>query len=356
MFQKLEEVQGRYRELNSQLADPSIASDPQRYQKLAKEHSSLQDIVDAYVRLREVEAEIEDNKTLLGEDSDELKAMARAEIAELESELDDLKQRIKQLLIPKDPLDAKNILIEIRAGAGGDEAALFVGDLFRMYDRYAVNRGWNVDVVEASQTDTGGFKEVIAMIEGDDVYSHLKYEGGIHRVQRVPATENQGRIHTSAVTVAVLPEAESVELDLDMNDLKFDTYRSSGPGGQSVNTTDSAIRITYIPTGMIVTCQDEKSQHKNRAKALRVMKTRLLDLKRDSAHQERAAERRDQVGSGDRSGRIRTYNFPQSRITDHRIGFSTRRLDDILGGDLDALLDPVHTHFQAERLQHLSDD
>lgn len=356
MFQKLEEVQGRYRELNSQLADPSIAADPGRYQKLAKEHASLQDIVDAYARLREVEDEIEANKSLLEEDDDELKAMARAEIAEFEAEEERLKKHLKQLLIPKDPLDEKNILLEIRAGTGGDEAALFVGDLFRMYDRYAANRGWKVDIVEASQTDTGGFKEVIAMIEGDDVYSHLKYEGGTHRVQRVPATESQGRIHTSAVTVAVLPEAEDVELDLDMNDLKFDTYRSSGPGGQSVNTTDSAIRITYIPTGMIVTCQDEKSQHKNRAKALKVMKTRLLELKRESAHQERAAERRDQVGSGDRSERIRTYNFPQSRITDHRIGYSTRRLDDILAGDLDAILDPIHTHFQAERLQNLSDD
>ena len=356
MFQKLDEVQGRYRELNSQLADPSIAADPQRYQKLAKEHASLQDIVDAYVRLREVEAEIEDNKTLFEEENDELKAMARAEIAELEAEQAQLTERLRRLLIPKDPLDEKNILLEIRAGTGGDEAALFVGDLFRMYDRYAANCGWKVDIVEANQTETGGFKEVIAMIEGDGVYSHLKYEGGTHRVQRVPATESQGRIHTSAVTVAVLPEAEDVELDLDMNDLKFDTYRSSGPGGQSVNTTDSAIRITYIPTGMIVTCQDEKSQHKNRAKALKVMKTRLLELKRDSLHQERAAERRDQVGSGDRSERIRTYNFPQSRITDHRIGFSTRRLDDILAGDLDALLDPLHTHFQAERLQHLGDD
>ncbi len=353
MFAKLDEVQGRYRELNSMLADPSIASDPQRYQKLAKEHAHLQEIVDAYKRFREVEEEIAGNKSLLGEGDEELEALARAEIETLDAERDQLEERIKRLLIPKDPLDEKNILLEIRAGTGGDEAALFVGDLFRMYDRYAANRGWKVDVVEASETDTGGFKEIIALIEGDDVYSHLKYEAGTHRVQRVPATESQGRIHTSAVTVAILPEAEDVELDLDMNDVKVDTYRSSGPGGQSVNTTDSAIRLTHIPTGLVVTCQDEKSQHKNKAKAFKVLKTRLLEQKREAAHAERAAERREQVGSGDRSERIRTYNFPQSRITDHRIGFTTRRLEDVLGGNLDEVLDPLHAHFQAEKLKAL---
>lgn len=356
MFEKLDEVQARYRELNSQLADPSIAADAQRYQKLAKEHAGLQEVVDVYAQLGEVREELQGDRELLQEDDEELREMARQEISRLEAEEAELEERLKRLLIPKDPLDEKNILLEIRAGTGGDEAALFAGDLFRMYDRYAANRGWRVDIVEVSQTDTGGVKEVIAMIEGDAVYSHLKYEAGTHRVQRVPATENQGRIHTSAVTVAVLPEAEDIEVELDMNELKIDTYRSSGPGGQSVNTTDSAIRVTHIPTGLIVTCQDEKSQHKNRAKALKVLKTRLLEQERESAHAERAAERRDQVGSGDRSERIRTYNFPQSRITDHRIGFSTRRLDDVLAGDLDEVLEPVHTHFQAEKLQHLGDE
>jgi peptide chain release factor 1 len=356
MFAKLEEVQQRYHELNSQLADPGVASDPNRYRKLAKEQAHLQEVVETYARFREVEDEIASNETLLGEDSAELKQMARAEIAELEAERAELRERLKRLLIPKDPLDEKNILLEIRAGTGGDEAALFVADVFRMYDRYASNQGWKVDLVDVSESDTGGYKEVIAMIEGDAVYSHLKYEAGVHRVQRVPETESQGRIHTSAVTVAVMPEAEDVELDLDMNDVKIDTFRSSGPGGQSVNTTDSAIRITHEPTGLVVTCQDEKSQHKNRAKALKVLKTRLLEQKRDAQHAERAAERREQVGSGDRSERIRTYNFPQSRITDHRIGFTTRRLDDVLGGDLDEVLDPLHAHFQAEKLKALGEE
>ncbi|QDG51665.1 peptide chain release factor 1 [Persicimonas caeni] len=356
MFAKLDEVQGRYRELNSMLADPSVASDPQQYQKLAKEHAHLQEIVDAYKRFRAVEEELEDNKSLLSEDDPELKEMARAEIARLDAEREELEERITRLLIPKDPLDEKNILIEVRAGTGGDEAALFAADLFRMYDRYAANQGWKVDIVEASETDTGGFRQIVALIEGDDVYSKLKYEGGTHRVQRVPETETQGRIHTSACTVAILPEAEDVELDLDMNDLKIDTYRSSGPGGQSVNTTDSAIRITHEPTGLVVTCQDEKSQHKNKAKALKVLKTRLLEQKREAQHQERAAERREQVGSGDRSERIRTYNFPQSRITDHRIGYTTRRLEDVLNGDVDEVLVPVHEHFQAEKLKALNDE
>ena len=356
MFAKLQEVQERYRELNSQLADPSVASDPNRYQKLAKEHAHLQEVVEAYARYREVEAEIASNQSLLSDDDADIKEMARAEIAELEAERDELREEIKRLLIPKDPLDEKNSLLEVRAGTGGEEAALFVADIFRMYDRYASNMGWKVDIVEASESATGGFKEVIALIEGDDVYSHLKYEAGVHRVQRVPETESQGRIHTSAVTVAIMPEAEDIALDLEMNDLTIDTYRSSGPGGQSVNTTDSAIRITHEPTGLVVTCQDEKSQHKNKAKALKVLKTRLLEQKRAAQQAERAAERRDQVGSGDRSERIRTYNFPQSRITDHRIGFTTRRLEDVLGGDLDEVLEPLHAHYQAEKLKALGSE
>ncbi|MFW5967151.1 MAG: peptide chain release factor 1 [Persicimonas sp.] len=355
MFAKLDEVQQRYHELNSQLADPSVANDPERFKRLAKEQSRLEEIVETYARYREVEDEIEDNESLLGEDSNELKQMARAEIEELSAERDELEERLKRMLIPPDPLDEKNILLEIRAGTGGDEAALFAADLFRMYRRYAAEQGWKVDPVEASESSAGGFKEIIALIEGDDVYSRLKYEAGVHRVQRVPETESQGRIHTSAVTVAVLPEAEDVEVDLNMGDLTIDTFRASGPGGQSVNTTDSAIRITHEPTGLVVTCQDEKSQHKNKSKALKVLKTRLLEQKREAQHAERAAERRQQVGSGDRSERIRTYNFPQSRITDHRIGYTTRRLEDVLEGDLDEVLEPVHAHFQAEKLKELGE-
>ena len=354
--EKLDEVQQRYHELNSQLADPEVASNPNEYQKIAKEQARLEEIVEAYRRYQDVQEELASNRELLSDDDEDIQEMAKLEISGLEAERDTLEASIKRMLIPKDPLDEKNILLEIRAGTGGDEAALFASDLFRMYARYSEGKGWKVDIVEFNETDQGGFKQVVALIEGDDVYSHLKFEAGVHRVQRVPETETQGRIHTSAVTVAVLPEAEDVELDLDMNDVKIDTFRASGPGGQSVNTTDSAIRMTHEPTGVTVSCQDEKSQHKNKSKALKVLKSRLLEREREMQRKEREAERRGQVGSGDRSERIRTYNYPQSRITDHRIGFTTHALESVLDGDVDTVIEPLREHSQAEALRDLGMD
>jgi peptide chain release factor 1 len=353
MFDKLEEVQARYEDLNAQLADPELTSDPDRYQKLAKEHAHLEELVDAYEEFKEVEAQIEENELLKQDDDDEIREMAREELEELRQRHEKLQERIKQLLIPKDPLDEKNILLEIRAGTGGDEAALFAADLFRMYNRYAENHGWDIDIVDANITDQGGYKEIIALVEGDEVYSHLKYEAGVHRVQRVPETETKGRIHTSAVTVAVLPEAEDVEVDINPSDLNIDTYRSGGPGGQHANMTDSAVRITHAPTGVVVSCQDEASQHKNKAKAMRVLKARLLEKEREEQRKSREEDRREQVGTGDRSERIRTYNFPQTRITDHRIDFTTHQMENILDGDVDRLIEPLQTHFQAEKLKDL---
>jgi peptide chain release factor 1 len=354
MYDKLQEVEERYLALNSQLADPSIASDPGQFRKLAKEHAQLQEIVGAYTRYRQVADEIEANKAMLGDADSDIREMAKEELESLQNERVELEEKMKRLLLPKDPLDEKNIYLEIRAGTGGEEAALFAADLFRMYARYAERQRWRVEVVSTNETDRGGYKEVIALIEGDDVYSRLKFEAGVHRVQRVPDTESQGRIHTSAVTVAILPEADDVEIDIKESELRIDTYRSSGAGGQHVNTTDSAIRITHLPTGLVVTCQDEKSQHKNKAKALRVLQARLLEQEREDQRKHIEAERRDQVGSGDRSERIRTYNFPQSRITDHRIGFTTHRLDDVLAGNVDELVDPLMTYHQAELLRTLS--
>ncbi|RAL23952.1 peptide chain release factor 1 [Lujinxingia litoralis] len=355
MFEKLKEVEARYHQLNSQLADPQVASDPNTFRKLAKEHALLQEVVTTFQRYKSVEGEIAENRDLLSEDDDDaIRQMAKDELERLNPELDALALTLKRLLLPRDPLDDKNTYLEIRAGTGGEEAALFAADLFRMYARYAERMGWKIEIVSTNETDRGGFREVIALIEGDSVYSRLKFEAGTHRVQRVPDTESQGRIHTSAVTVAVLPEADDVEINISDNDLKIDVYRSSGPGGQSVNTTDSAVRITHLPTGLVVTCQDEKSQHKNRAKALRVLQARLLEREREEQRQEIEAERRGQVGSGDRSERIRTYNFPQSRITDHRIGFTTHRLDEVLGGNVDELIDPLIAHHQAEALQNLN--
>ncbi len=353
MFDKLEEVRARYQDLNAQLADPELTSDPDRYQKLAKEHAHLEDLVEAYEEYKEVEAQIEENELLKQDDDDEIREMARDELEELEQRHQELQERIKQLLIPKDPLDEKNILLEIRAGTGGDEAALFAADLFRMYNRYAENHGWDIDIVDTNITDQGGYKEIIALIEGDEVYSHLKYEAGVHRVQRVPETETKGRIHTSAVTVAVLPEAEDVEVDINPSDLNIDTYRSGGPGGQHANMTDSAVRITHAPSGVVVSCQDEASQHKNKAKAMRVLKARLLEKEREEQRKSRREDRREQVGTGDRSERIRTYNFPQTRITDHRIDFTTHQMEKILDGDVDRLIEPLQTHFQAEKLKDL---
>lgn len=353
MFEKLKEVESRYEELNARLADPELSDNPEKYQKLAKEHAELEEVVELYNEYREVEEELEENRSLRQDDDDAIREMAREEIDRLEDEKEELEDKLKELLIPEDPLDEKDILLEIRAGTGGDEAALFAADLFRMYDRYAEQHGWDVDIVDVNATDKGGFKEIIALIEGDDVYSHLKREAGVHRVQRVPETESKGRIHTSAVTVAVLPEAEDVEVELNPADLDIGAFRSGGPGGQHANTTDSAIRIEHVPTGLVVTCQDEASQHKNKAKAMRVLKARLLEQKRQEQQQERAEERLEQVGSGDRSERIRTYNFPQNRVTDHRIEYTTHQLEKVLDGDVDELIQPLQTHFRAEALKRL---
>ncbi|MBA2664647.1 MAG: peptide chain release factor 1 [Bradymonadaceae bacterium] len=351
MFDKLQEVEQRYHELNSQLADPQVAADQATFRRIAKEHAHIQALVTAYSRYREVREQIEDNRQMLADKDEAIRQMAKAELEELDVEQEQLEAQMKRLLLPKDPLDEKNIYLEIRAGTGGDEAALFVVDLFRMYSRYAERRGWRVEVSRLSETDRGGYKEIIALIEGDDVYSRLKYEAGVHRVQRVPDTESQGRLHTSAVTVAILVEADDIEIDMQDKDVKVDTYRASGAGGQHVNTTDSAIRVTHVPTGVVVICQDEKSQHKNKAKALKELKARLFERERSEQQLQIATERRDQVGSGDRSERIRTYHWPQSRITDHRIGFTTHRLDDVLAGNLDELIDPLQAFHQAEALQ-----
>lgn len=351
MFDRLQAIEKRYRELESLLGDPQVISKREMYQSILKEHSSLSSVVDLYHSYKKVKEEIESNRDLLNEEDSEIRELARCEIANLEVRLKELEDRLKILLLPKDPDDTRNVILEIRAGTGGDEAALFVADLFRMYSRYAMNEGWKVEVMSQHPTGIGGFKEIIALIEGKDVYSRLKFESGVHRVQRVPETEAQGRIHTSTVTVAVLPEAEEVEVELNPKDLRIDVFRSSGPGGQSVNTTDSAVRVTHLPTGIVVSCQDEKSQHKNKAKALKVLAARLLDMEREKQRSEIAKRRRTLVGTGERSERIRTYNFPQGRVTDHRINLTLYRLEEILEGDLNEIIDTLLTHSQAELLK-----
>ncbi len=351
MFQKLEAVEARYVELESLLADPRVIADRAKYQLYARERSELEPLITTFREHRRVSQEIEDSQVLLGEEDEELRELARSEVGQLKEQLARLEERLKMLLLPKDPRDEKNILLEIRAGTGGEEASLFAADLFRMYSKHAERKAWRVEVMSQSVTGLGGFKEIIALIEGKRVYSHLKYESGVHRVQRVPTTESQGRIHTSAVTVAILPEAEEVDVNISPDDLRVDVYRSSGPGGQSVNTTDSAVRITHIPTGLVVCCQDEKSQHKNRAKAMKVLRARLLDQMVQKQQQEISQQRRKQVGSGDRSERIRTYNFPQGRVTDHRVGVTLYRLESFLEGELDELIGTLNTHFQAEALK-----
>ncbi|MGI6131115.1 MAG: peptide chain release factor 1 [Bacillota bacterium] len=352
MLEKLREIEARYDELESEMADPEVIADQLRYKKVTKAHSDLEDIVANYRELKRVMGEIQATGEMLRDKLDsELRELAEAELASLEEARATLEERLKALLLPSDPSDEKNVIMEIRAGTGGDEAALFAGDLFRMYSRYAERNSWQVESMSSNPTELGGFKEVIVMISGDRVYSRLKYESGVHRVQRVPETEASGRIHTSAATVAVLPEAEEVDIEIDPNDLRVDVFRSSGHGGQSVNTTDSAVRITHIPTGMVVTCQDEKSQHKNKDKAMKVLRARLLDQLMEEQEAGIAETRKTQVGSGDRSERIRTYNFPQSRVTDHRLGLTTHRLTEFLDGDLDEMIEALIVSAQSERLK-----
>ena len=351
MFQELEIVTARYMELDRLLSDPDMVKDQKRYQMFAREHSDLSEIVDSYRDYRRINAEIEEDKELLCEDDEEIKELAKADIQTLQQELAEQEKRLRVLLIPKDPNDGKNIFLEIRAGTGGEEASLFVADLFRMYCKYAETNKWKVEIMDQNHTGIGGFKEIIALVEGKNVYSKLKYESGVHRVQRVPSTESQGRIHTSAVTVAILPEANDIDIEINPNDLKIDVFRSSGPGGQSVNTTDSAVRITHLPTDLVVTCQDEKSQHKNKAKALRVLRARLFDKLMEEQMSEISENRKNQVGSGDRSERIRTFNFPQGRVTDHRIGLTLYKMDRILEGDLNDIVAALTVFYQAEAIK-----
>jgi peptide chain release factor 1 len=350
MFAKLERIERSFEDLEKELAQPEVFSDQERYRKLAKTHSDMGEIVKVFREYRRLTQELADNKELARDSDPGIREMAQAEMAAIEERLPELEAKLKILLLPKDPLDDKNIILEIRAGTGGEEAALFVADLYRMYARYAESQGWKVEELSTHDTGSGGYKEAIASISGDKVYSKLKYESGAHRVQRVPATESQGRIHTSAVTVAILPEAEEVDVEIRPDEIRVDVFRSSGPGGQSVNTTDSAIRVTHLPTGLVVSCQDEKSQHKNKAKALKVLRSRLLQLEQDRKDAEYNEARRNQVGSGDRSERIRTYNFPQSRVTDHRINLTLYKLAAVMEGDLDDLVQALVSHYQAEAL------
>lgn len=351
MFQKLHEVENRYLELERLLTDPKVLGNPKELQKLGRERAELGKLVETYRIYKRVKEEIQASQELLSETDEEIRELAKTELQSLKEKQTALEQELKILLLPKDSRDEKNIFLEIRAGTGGEEAALFAGQLFRMYAKYAEANRWRVEVVSENPTGLGGFKEIIALVEGKGVFSRLKYESGVHRVQRVPVTESSGRIHTSAVTVAVLPEADEVEIDINPNDLRIDVYRSSGPGGQSVNTTDSAVRVTHIPTGMVVTCQDEKSQHKNKAKALKVLRARLLDQLLEKQQNEISEARKTQVGTGDRSERVRTYNFPQNRVTDHRIGFTLYRLDSFMEGNIGEIIDALNTHYQAEALK-----
>lgn len=351
MFAKIKEIEDRYEQLERALSNPDIIKDQKIYQKYSKEHSDLSPIVNSFREYNSVQEEIESNKSLLDDPDQDIKKLAREEIESLKFRLSDIENKLKLLLLPKDPNDEKNIILEIRAGTGGEEAALFAADLLRGYMKYAELKRWKTDILSRNMTGIGGFKEVIMLIEGDKVYSRLKFESGVHRVQRVPETEAQGRVHTSAVTVAVLPEAEEVDVEINPDDLRIDTFRSSGHGGQHVNVTDSAVRITHIPTGLVVSCQDEKSQHKNKAKAMKVLRSRMLDIQQAEQDSKISEERRNMVGSGDRSERIRTYNFPQGRVTDHRIGLTLYKLEDILQGQLDMVIDPLITYYQAEALK-----
>ncbi len=352
MFKKLDDVERKFEDVDRQLQDPGVTSNTKKYMQLMKERSDLEQIVSVYKNYKSVLKQVEDTKNIIHNESDEeMRTLAKEELPRLEKEQTSLENSLKMLLLPKDPNDEKNIIMEIRAGAGGDEASLFAEELFRAYSHYAIKNKWRVELMSESMGNVGGYKEVIALISGNKVYSKLKYESGVHRVQRVPDTETQGRVHTSTVTVAVLPEADEVDVKINQNDLKIDVYRSSGSGGQSVNTTDSAVRITHIPTGLVVVCQDEKSQLKNKSKALKILASRLLNAEIEKAQKQASEARLAQIGTGDRSERIRTYNFPQSRCTDHRIGFTTHQLVNLINGDLDLVIDPVVTYFQAEMMK-----
>ncbi|HPU08379.1 MAG TPA: peptide chain release factor 1 [Candidatus Atribacteria bacterium] len=340
--EKIEEIVEEYQDLTQKIADPQLIKDMVAYRNLTQTMAEIEPIVEKYEEYQKKERELEENKELLHIETDpEFRTLLEEEIEKLKTSLEDLEEELKIMLIPRDPRDEKNTLVEIRAGTGGEEAALFVADLFRMYSRYAERNGWKVEVMSSNPTELGGFKEIIFAVEGKGAYSKFKFESGVHRVQRVPVTEAGGRIHTSTATVAVLPEADEVDVEIKPEDLRVDVYRSSGPGGQSVNTTDSAVRITHIPTGMVVTCQDEKSQHKNKAKALRILRSRLLELERESQKEEIDRERKTQIGSGERSERIRTYNFPQNRVTDHRINLTLYHLESILEGELDEIIEAL---------------
>ena len=349
MFDKLEAVDLRFQEIESRLADPDLANRQTEFRRLTQEHADLQEIVAEYRTYKNLQKELQSNKELL--DDPEFADLAKEEIKRIETDLESLTERLQLLLLPKDPNDEKNIVLEIRAGAGGDEAGLFVADLFRMYQKFSEKMNWSVSLLSSNPTGVGGYKEIIAMIEGQRVYSRLKYEAGVHRVQRVPETEAQGRIHTSTVTVAVLPEAEEVEIDINPTDLRIDVFRAGGKGGQGVNTTDSAVRITHIPSGTVVACQDERSQLKNKARAMKILRSRLLDMEQTKAAKEHADSRKEMVGPGDRSERIRTYNFPQGRITDHRIGLTLYNLPEFVDGKIEEVIDQLQTHYQAEALK-----
>jgi len=351
---KIKEIESHYQGIEALLSQPDVVKDIARYQRYLKDLKKIEPIVKTYKRLESIKREMEESQMLLNDPEQDICNLAREEMDRLKAEEEVLSHQLKVMLLPKDPNDDKNILLEIRAGTGGEEAALFAQDLFRMYTRYAERRGWSTEILSSNETGLGGFKEVILLVAGEGAYSRLKYEAGVHRVQRVPETESQGRIHTSAVTVAILPEAEEVDVDIKPEELRIDIFRASGHGGQHVNTTDSAVRITHLPTGIVVTCQDERSQHKNKAKAMKVLRSRLLELMQREQQNKVSQERRQMVGSGDRSERIRTYNFPQGRVTDHRIGLTLYQLEEVLQGELDLILDPLITYFQTEAIKNLS--
>ncbi len=352
MLEKLAQIEKNYEEITAQISQPDVTSDISAYTKLMKQHSALGEIVAEYREVKRMTEELEGaNEIIENSNDEEMRELAELEVAELEENLEKANEKLKFLLIPKDPNDEKNVILEIRAGTGGDEATLFAAEILRMYARYAERQGWKMEIMDASDTGVGGLKEAFAMIEGDNVYSKMRYESGVHRVQRVPQTETSGRIHTSAITVAVLPEAEEVDVQIDQNDLRIDTFCSSGPGGQSVNTTYSAVRLTHIPTGVVVSMQDEKSQIKNREKAMRVLRARLQEIEEQKQHDALASERKSQVGSGDRSEKIRTYNFKENRVSDHRIGLTTHQLELVMEGALDEFIEALTTHYQTEKLK-----